>query len=225
MKYIITIIAACFLNMTGSAQIELTKSQIEYNDSPLSALLLRINLPEDDAKDLFKEYMDTRYNYEVMGLGFLRNKDKLYLDQLNMINFNDNQIDMMVHFLDEIDGETSIKFAIRDDAQQPIKTDILEDEYSNLQNFIREYYTYAVDSYYSEKMSDFSKDLSKLEKKLNKTDADILKANEEINENKIETAELQDELKQLELEKSRMQMERNKVKSQLESTESELTNR
>lgn len=204
MKSLITTLIATLIIITVSAQARIENDQITYKKEQVPALLLQMEIPTDNSKDLFKEFMHDRYDSSVKGLGFLANKDNVQVKKAELIAFNINPINLVARFSDVANGNTTLKLTAMDMQKRFITEQSNAADYAALTELLKEFNDYAIKTYvanevekFTDELKDKEKDLKNAEEDINDHQKDIEKKQKEITEHKREVEDLRSESKTL----------------------------
>lgn len=185
-----TFLKAQVLNISNETLIHESKER--------SAIKVMIAPDSKEVKKAFKNFMDDRYNVDIEGIGFLKNKDVLYTEPTVVAPISSQQMKLYTKVVGE-NGQTAMYVFGQLGYNNQISPVANYSEYFAMRDLTVEFLNKLLPNYYQDIVEDQQDDVADLQddrddmrKKMNKNKekiADLQKENEEL-ERKIAATEV-----------------------------------
>lgn len=214
-------VALC-LPLLTIAQQGVVSGTISHEGAVRPALVLELNMPKDDSKDRYKDFMKDRYGVRVKGLGFLQNKDLVSVEQETVPQLHSKAMDLYAFFEELENDKVRVKLFGRDGYDLYFGPDHAPEVQEHLIALLRDYKVFALEAYYTElleEQNDKKKDL--IDDQEDATDA-IKDNKEEIEANLKDNKKRREKIEELEKEKQERAVRLEEIKQDIARSKAEL---
>ncbi len=171
---------------------------MEHDRSLRPALVLTMDMPKQEAKESFEEFIEQRHNVRVKGLGFLQNKDLLSVEDASIDAIHNGAMDLYASFQHEKNGPLKVYLIGRDNAGQYFGPEHLPEVQQRLTTLLGQYKLFALDAYYTALIADKKGKWSDLQRDQKRARRSLSKNQEEIDDNYKDIEKLKKENLELE---------------------------
>lgn len=198
-----------------SAQQRPTKASITIEDQQHPATAMLLDLPIDEARDRYEDYVSDRYDIDVDGNGWLSNKSLLRSEKVTLDELSTNTVDLFAHFESVDEDETRLTLSAREGYDLFYSANYKPERYSELQDILAAYAQKARHDYHSALLEERRKQREDLIRDKEKLAKDISKNKEDIQKNLEDNREMSEE-------NEKMSKELNSVEEELKDLEGEI---
>jgi len=200
-----TAILSCLLLITfqSNAQtLNISNETIIHDSKERSAVKVMIAPDTKDVKKKFKDFMDDRYNVDVEGIGFLKNKDVVYTDPTVIAPISNQQMKLYARVVGE-NGQTAMYVFGQLGYNNQITPTSNWTEYNGMKDLTVEFLEQILPNYYKDivddqkdEVADLKDDRDDMVKKMNKNKEKITELQQENDELEAKIAETEARLEQ-----------------------------
>ncbi|NND08045.1 MAG: hypothetical protein HKN87_16825 [Saprospiraceae bacterium] len=203
MKNKINLVALIFLTfgVIHAQKSDITEGQVKYEEKLRDAALITVDIPKDEVKGGFNDFVRDHFNTNLKGYGFLARKDEVYTEFEEMPLLADQAIKLIGSFK-ERGSETQLYLLAQWEDNSFVSKKNQELTFQKLFDVARDFLEYYVPGYYAEKLEESNdayenalSDVEKVKKELQKSKEDLRDLKRDIVEKESEISENENELK------------------------------
>lgn len=206
------------VSFTASA-VEIEKGIYERDKTSRSGIRIYLDVPTDEVKDAFENFLKKNYGFKLRGNGLFTNKDELYAEKVKVKEVIDKQINWYTQIIPAPRNDHKSQMTIfvslgydiylSEDNYPEAYQKVYEMSIEFLEQFIPEYHEELIEKT-TDIVEDLEDDANDLQKDINQNNKKIEKLREEIRE--LE-AERQEKLAELDRQREALQTQQNKYRN------------
>ena len=188
------VIALLFLGFQANAQkLTITDGSTSYDDQNRPCIIVQLEPDTKKVKGELKDWMDDKYDIDLKGFGFWRNKDVLKAKEHKIEEVSKNEMDFYAEIVEN--GKlTEMRIFGSFGYDIHISKEKYPKEYRALRNLTLNFLNDFLPEYYGDRIEDTKEALSDLENEREDLSEDIADNKEEIIELREENVELAEEI-------------------------------
>ena len=204
------------------AQVRPGGGKMMHGEMEREAIALDLDVPVDDAKGYFKEYMKERYGARVKGLGLLQNRTVLSVEEADIPALHAKRLDLYIQFEAGMDAGTFVLLVGRNGYDLYFSKAYEPETYSRLVVLMRAYKTFALEQRYKALLARQQKELEDLMRTQKKRSRMVDDHKDEQVRNRKRNKELDEEIKELEAQKIEADLMMERLRENIARSKEEL---
>jgi len=219
LKNLMNFTIATFLMLSFSEHVSAQNvvpkdGKIEHNDNNRPVLVVNLDPEPKPLKKAWKSFLKDKYDFKIKGIGFLRNKDLLYAEDVVIEKISSKRMNFYTQIIeDEVGSEMKVFGSFGYDIY--IDKNETPEEYKVMTNMLNEFLKSYLPDYYKDQVKDTEKKVKKLSKAVKGLNKDISKNSDEIEDLQEEiedlTKESEEKSKALEVANTKLSERKEKL--------------
>ena len=141
-----------YVNAQGQVDIcALHSSQVKYDGNMSDDVKLSMEIPMDEVKDAFNDFVKEKFDSDLKGYGFLARKDEVTTELMEAPLLADQAIQLIGSFK-ENGASTDLYLLARWEDESYVRENIDHDTYDRLKEVGNDFLQYYVPGYYQEQL-------------------------------------------------------------------------
>jgi hypothetical protein len=150
------------IQVNGQTSIQPVDATINFDEAQRPCIQVKLDPEPKTLKEAWKDYLKDNYDFKLKGIGFLRNKDLLSAEEINVAKISSKQIDFYTHISEDENG-SEMKVFVRFGYDIYLNKEDYPNEYETLTVILKDFLNEYLTKYYQEKVNDTEERIEELE--------------------------------------------------------------
>ncbi len=218
MRYILLVLLMLmFSHIDGfSQEISLEEGLIQYEDQLHQSVLVSLDIPEDEVKSGFNDFVRENFGVNLKGYGLLTRKDEVYTDFEPLPGLSDESI-KLIGIYRKNDNLMELNLLLQRENGTMVAGENDPGTFENLQRMANEFLQTFVPNYYLQIVEEGQDELDDARKEVEKKKDDLQQNREKIADLKEQILRLENEVNEFEKELVRLEDQAEKQSKQFDA--------